>query len=201
VQTSFGLRTCVVFRCRRRRRCRRRCRVRHRALHLRVAHLARADGADALDRDVAAEVKALRGEVAIELVERRQRGDGPLGQLGRQQLARRVVFGLLGLASKERVEGAERVEAHEKRPATTAGLLSGLLHARRAPRSRSTAGNAVMAADSSIGRTCSVSAFATSSGNCRCADTKLESAPELAHAASVAATSIGRPSGLVRGGS
>ena len=60
------------------------------------------------------------------------------------------------------------------------------------------AGNAVMAADSSIGRTCFVSAAATSSGSCRCADPKLESAPEHAHAASGAATSIGRPSGLVR---
>ena len=59
-------------------------------------------------------------------------------------------------------------------------------------------GNAATAADSSIGRTCSSSAPATSSGSCRCADPELESALELANMASVVATGIGRPSGLVR---
>ena len=173
--------------------------ARRRALDFLVAHVARADGADALGSSAAAEVEALRGEVTIELVERRQRGSALLGQLGRQQQARPVPY-LVTSASPAR--SASRVpsalSAHEKRPASTAGRFDASLHARRASRSHSMAGNAVMAFASSIGRTCLFSADATSSGSCRCADPKFESAPEHAHAASVAATSIGRPSGLVR---
>ena len=60
------------------------------------------------------------------------------------------------------------------------------------------AGGVIMETDSSIGRTCSLSAFATSNGSRWCADAKLESKPEVAHAASVSATNIGRPAGSVR---
>ena len=84
--------------------------VRRRALDLFVAHLAREDCVDALGSSIAAEVEALCGEVAIELAERRQRGSDLHGQQGRQQQARRVVFGHLGLAGEERAEGVERVE-------------------------------------------------------------------------------------------
>ena len=60
------------------------------------------------------------------------------------------------------------------------------------------AGNAMMAADSSIGRTCSLSASDTSNGSRRCADAKPASEPVVDHVASVSATSIGRPPGSVR---
>ena len=118
-------------------------------------------------------------------MERRQRRNCHLLQLCMQQQARRTVPCRHGLALKFIGEDRERVErasAHSKRPASTAGRFNGSLHARRAPRSRSMAGEIMMDADSSIGRTCSLSTSATSNGSRRCVDAKHESSPELAGA-------------------
>ena len=64
----------------------------------------------------AAEVEALRGNVAVELVERRKRGARHIGQLRVQQQARRVVLGGLGLAVEELAEDGERMERAREAP-------------------------------------------------------------------------------------
>ena len=103
-------------------------------------------------------------------------------------------FGWVAASSPlQGVPSARRLPLHGGR-----GRFVASLQATRAPRSRSIAGNAVMAAGSSVGRACSLSASDTSNGSRRCTVAKLASEPEVAHEASVSATSIGRPPGSVR---
>ena len=84
--------------------------VRSRRAQIDISSVARGDGVHALGSGAAAEVEALRGEVPVELVQGRQRGDRQVRQLLREHNASRVKLGHLGLARKELIEGGERVE-------------------------------------------------------------------------------------------
>ena len=90
--------------------------ARRRRAQIVVALVARGHGADARFHRGAAEVEALCGNVAVELVKRRKRGDRHLGQLRAQEQARRVVLGGLGLAVEELAKDGERVERAREPP-------------------------------------------------------------------------------------
>ena len=98
-------------------RCRRRCSSRRRRrAQIVISSVARGDGVHTLGCSAATEVKALRGEVPVELVEGRQRGSRHLWQLSGEHNASRVVLRCLGLAREELTEGGERVERAREAP-------------------------------------------------------------------------------------